>query len=87
MTRDNPHFEQQLNPKLKMADTLKGWVRTQYDDDELRDIYTHGCINGVAGLTYYRETCEIYDKYEHDIWELAFRQAEKMFHVRTHLKT
>lgn len=52
-------------------------VRIMYDDQELKEIITHGCVSGCAsGLIYYQETTAFHDKYEAEIWELINEYAE-----------
>lgn len=55
--------------------TLKGWVQEHYDEDQLRDLYTHGAAAGFPGITYYRHTNQLYDKYADEIWDRLSDQA------------
>jgi hypothetical protein len=56
--------------------TIKEWLLENFEMDEIKDIRTHGCIGGVAGLTYYTETVEFHDEHEEEIWDLLFEHAE-----------
>ncbi len=51
--------------------TLEGWMRANFDRNQLKDIARYGCSAGFPGLTYYSDTCKLYDKFSEDIWKLA----------------
>jgi hypothetical protein len=42
----------------------------------ISDIAKYGCSGGVAGLTYYKETCAFYDKHKTEIWDLLYDLSE-----------
>ena len=42
----------------------------------ISDIAKYGCSGGVAGLTYYKETCDFYDKHKTEIWDLLYDLSE-----------
>jgi hypothetical protein len=42
----------------------------------ISDIAKYGCSGGVAGLTYYKETCAFYDKHKDEIWDLLYDMSE-----------
>ena len=42
----------------------------------ISDIAKYGCSGGVAGLTYYKETCAFYDKHKTEIWDLLYDMSE-----------
>ena len=49
--------------------TFKDWIKTTYDEDELKEIHEQGCANvAPGGAIYYHETCALYDKYVNEIW-------------------
>lgn len=53
--------------------TFKEWVANQYELDELKDIYIHGCESGCAGgLIYYSETNALYDQFADEIHEIVY---------------
>ena len=57
--------------------TFKDWILNKYDEDELEDIATHGCVSGCAfGLIYYAETTKAYDQHSEEIWEWLYYTAE-----------
>ena len=58
------------------AVTFKGWMIETFSRDELDDISTYGAQNGYRGLTYYRDTEELYKTYESDIWGLLADDAD-----------
>jgi len=70
-----------------MTDELKEWylmpsikeclVEYQKQDIGLiADIAKHGCVGGVAGITYYSETIAFHDHHQEEIWQLVGDQAD-----------
>ena len=37
------------------------------DESEVRDVASYGCISGVSGFIYYRETIAFFDQHQSDI--------------------
>jgi len=61
---------------LKNYNTLEGW----FDDnlkDQSEDIANHGCVNGFSGVIYYSETVAKYDKYQEEIWNSLYEDADE----------
>ena len=56
-------------------DTFKDWLLENVKEN-LKDIATHGCEGGFAGLTMYSETSSLYDTYEKEIWEMLSEDSE-----------
>ena len=63
--------------------TFKEWLikllgPTGYDGNEgyLEDLATHGAASGFPGLTYYTDTCALYDKYIEEIWDVLRNIAD-----------
>ena len=55
------------------AKTFKEWFTNQYEDEDIKEIYLHGCESGCAGgLIYYSETNALYDKYADEIHEIVY---------------
>ena len=42
----------------------------------IKDIAEHGCQGGVPDLTYYVDTTEFFDCFEHDVWKHVRNAAE-----------
>jgi hypothetical protein len=42
----------------------------------IKDIAVHGCEGGVPDLTYYVDTTDFFDCFEHDVWKYARESAE-----------
>ena len=42
----------------------------------IKDIAVHGCEGGVPGLTYYVDTTDFFDCFEHDVWKYVREAAE-----------
>lgn len=58
--------------------TIKEWLKDgeQKEMFAIKDIATHGCGGGVAGLTYYVETTAFFNKYEFDVWKYVREAAQ-----------
>ena len=52
-------------------------LRTFLDAEDIRGLAEHGADGGWQGLTYYRETCALYQKHKEEIWEMLFEDAEE----------
>jgi hypothetical protein len=59
--------------------TFKEWVMKQIEDGMFTaaEVAEHGCVSGFAGLTYYRETNDLFDKYENEVWDSLVDSAEE----------
>jgi len=42
----------------------------------ISDIAKHGCSGGVPGLTYYVDTTDFFDCFEHDVWKYVREAAD-----------
>lgn len=58
------------------AKTFKAWMKTNLKES-YQDIVEHGANCGYPGITYYRDTCKLYDKFEEEIWEALYDDAEE----------
>ena len=58
------------------APTFKDWLEEQFERDELQDIAQHGASAGWSGLIYYRETSELYERFEEDLWKMLNEDAD-----------
>jgi hypothetical protein len=58
--------------------TIKEWLKDgeQKEMFAIKDIATHGCQGGVAGLTYYVETTAFFNEHEADVWKYVRESAE-----------
>ena len=52
-----------------MSQTFKQWLESEYDHNQLADIANHGCVNGVPGMIYYRETYALYQEFSASLHE------------------
>jgi hypothetical protein len=48
----------------------------EHDVFLIKDIAVHGCGGGVPGLTYYVDTTDFFDCFEHDVWKYVREAAE-----------
>ena len=51
------------------ARTFKAWMKANYNKATIGDIADYGANGGFPNLTYYHDTCKIYNKFEKEIWE------------------
>lgn len=58
------------------AKTFKRWLQANLDRNELRGLAEHGADAGWPGLTYYRDTCKLYERFKEEIWDLLVEEAE-----------
>ena len=61
---------------MQKEKTFREWLTSQFDKEDLQDIYSHGCVNGFSGLTYYSDTVSLYEQYKDDIWDRLYDEAE-----------
>ena len=57
-------------------------INSRFDDPDsglaADEVAMHGCVSGFPGLTYYKDTCELYDIHGDEIFELCQEYAEDM---------
>jgi len=56
--------------------TFQDWLKETLDPDQIRDLAEHGAAAGFPGLTYYKETNALYDRFEDEIWQALEDDAE-----------
>lgn len=59
--------------------TFKDWMKEQYGENfrtTCSDIAEHGCACGFSGLTYYKDTCALYEEYQDEIWDALDEDAD-----------
>lgn len=56
--------------------TFKEWMLNQFNRDQLSDIIRSGVSAGFVGLTYFRETSNLYGEFHEDIWEMLGDDAD-----------
>jgi len=57
---------------IKLSDhTFKHWLKEMDKENEgyLKDLADYGAMGGFSGMTTYKETNDLYEKYEKEIWE------------------
>ncbi len=60
---------------LNNYNTLEGWFIDNLKDQS-EDIANCGCSGGFSGVIYYSETVAKYDKYQEEIWNALYEDAE-----------
>lgn len=58
------------------AKTFETWMKGNLDRGQLKDLAEHGADAGWPGLTYYTDTCKLYDRFKGEIWEWLLDDAE-----------
>ena len=61
--------------ELSNYNTLQDWFNDNLSESA-EDISNHGCVNGFSGVTYYSETVAKYDKYQEEIWNSLYEEAQ-----------
>jgi hypothetical protein len=49
--------------------TFKEWMLKEFEDQELKDVVTHGVDGGFSGLTYYTETVKLFEEHKDEIFD------------------
>ena len=57
--------------------TFKDFLIAKFELQELQDMASHGTDSGWAYLTYTRDTVELHDAYEQELWDLLSDEAEQ----------
>ena len=58
-------------------DNMTEWFIENYSRETVRDIINHGIDGGVHGLTYYSETCALYERFQSEIWDWLWADAKE----------
>lgn len=58
------------------AGTFKDWLCEKLDEGEREDLARHGADAGWPGLTYYSDTCALYDRFADEIWDAIYEDAQ-----------
>ena len=56
--------------------TFRAWLAQELESDTIKDLAEHGAAGGFPGLTYYSDTCALYDAYEEEIWKALYEDAD-----------
>jgi len=62
------------------AKTFRAWLSANLDKGQLRDLAEQGAPMGFPGLTYYKDTAALYDKFHEEIWSALDDDASGMGH-------
>ncbi len=49
--------------------SFKSMMLREYEEDELKDMVTHGVDGGFHGLIYYSETAALFEEYKEEIFD------------------
>lgn len=71
--------EQQLQQDYPQR-TFEEWLRDTLEPDTIRDLAQYGAAGGFPGLTYYKDTGDLYDRYHGEIWEQLHEDTSNMGH-------
>lgn len=53
-------------------------MRSNFSKSQLKDIADHGADAGWVNLSYYNDTCKIYNHFKKEIWEMLLEDTEDM---------
>lgn len=56
--------------------TFRAWMKANFNKGQLVDMVNHGVDGGWHGLTYYRETTALYNKFADEIWDALAEDAQ-----------
>lgn len=74
----NPAYRVSILQQVRSnMQTFRDWMVENLSDC-LPDIVEHGCAAGFPGLTYYSETCSLYARHKHQIWDALVEDADSM---------
>ena len=59
------------------AKSFEAWMKRNLSRSQMRDIASHGADGGWPVLTYYHDTCKLYEKFKDEIWEWLLEDAEE----------
>lgn len=60
------------------AKTFKAWFFANFNKQAMKGIAYHGADTGWPGITYYRDTCKLYNKFKEEIWKMLFDDTESL---------
>ena len=64
---------------IQTTNAFAAWMLATYEHNELADICNHGCAScAPAGMIYYSETTELFDKYRDDLFDIMADYADNM---------
>lgn len=59
------------------AKTFRQWFIANLSDSA-KDIANNGADCGFFGLTYTADTVKLFDRFDHEIWDMAYEDTESM---------
>ena len=62
------------------ARSFRDWMLANFTKSDLRDMVMHGVDGGFGGLTYYSDTCKLYDRFADEIWDALWEDAQNFGH-------
>ena len=68
-----------MNQQAKAA-TFKDWLRETLEPETIQDLAEYGAQAGFPGLTYYKDTSELYERFADEIWDALTEDAEAFGH-------
>jgi hypothetical protein len=58
--------------------TFVEWMKATFTKQELKEMVEHGADAGWNSLTYYKDTCELYNRFKNEIWEAMIQDTDEM---------
>jgi len=58
--------------------TFKEWMIEEFEEENLKDMVTHGVDGGFDGLIYYNDTTALFEKHKYEIFDRLADTTEDM---------
>ena len=55
---------------------FEAWMKANLDMDDIQGLASHGADAGWPKLTYYSDTCELYERFKPEIWEALSQDCD-----------
>ena len=56
---------------------LQTWFKEHYSREDVEEIQSNGLEGGIHGLTYYNETCALYERFKDEIWDMLWEESKE----------
>ena len=63
------------------------WIANHFEIETMHQILEHGMISGFNPLINYKDTCEFYDNFSEEIWDMLYTFTEEIGESRNIMHT
>jgi len=70
--------EELLGDKISFRQLIEEKFKDEDDALNPQEILDHGMVSGFSGFIYYKETCDLWDIHQEEIWDLLQEESEAM---------